>query len=258
MAYPEPLRVLVTRPEGQQAALVSALQARGIAVQHQPLIDVTGFDEPSAEQRALLLELDRFGHVIFVSANAVRFGCEWIERFWPQYPVGIRWYGPGPSTAALLAQRGLKAISPPRRFDSEGLLAVPTLQNLTDARVLIVKGEGGRAMLHNTCVDRGAIVAELLCYKRRQRCITASQLRTILAQVDVITLSSTSAVSQWAGLLQQVDCPGAKQLTVVVPGDPAAQRARDMGFTDVVAAHSATDAAFVAAITDIGTRERQL
>lgn len=256
MGSPESLRVLVTRPDGQQLSLVNALRGRGLTVVHQPLIEIIRFSEPSTAQRTVLLELDRFAHVIFVSANAVRYGCEWIEYFWPQYPVGIRWYGPGPSTAALLEQRGLNVISPRQRFDSEGLLAVPTLQRLDGSQVLIVKGEGGRAMLHNTCTERGAIVSELICYERRKRTIAPSALKDLLAQLDVVTLSSTSAVTQWSGLLEQSGHDEAKQLTLIVPGDTATRRARDMGFTDVVTARSATDAAIVAAIDRIGTREK--
>ena len=87
--------------------------------------------------------------MIFISANAVRFGLALVDDYWPQLPTGLNWYAIGVATAAVLARHGIAAITPRRFMSSEGLLAVPALQHVSDQRVLIVKGEGGRECLGN-------------------------------------------------------------------------------------------------------------
>ncbi len=65
-----------------------------------PCCELLPLPEPAAAQRQLVLELDQFRHVIFISGNAVRFGMAWIESCWPQLPAGPDWYAVGEATAA--------------------------------------------------------------------------------------------------------------------------------------------------------------
>src|SRR5262245_17617389 len=120
------LNVLVTRPAGEAAdTLCAAVQAAGHEVYHQPLMELHGLPHISAAQRQLLLGLDRYQHVVFISTNAVSFGMALVEDFWPQLPVGLHWYAVGAATGASLAPFGIKAITPGTNMSSEGLLAVP-------------------------------------------------------------------------------------------------------------------------------------
>ena len=128
-------RVLVTRPAGDASdTLCAAIKAAGYEVYSQPLLELTALPQVNAAQRQLLLNLDLYQHVIFISANAVRFGMALVNDYWPQLPVGTSWYAIGAATAAVLAHHGIAAITPGNVMSSEGLLAVPALQ--VQARML--------------------------------------------------------------------------------------------------------------------------
>ena len=93
--------VLVTRPAGQAQTICERLRDAGFHPVHQPMLKILGCAEPAAEQRQRVMELDQYQWVIFVSGNAVKFGMNWIEQFWPQLPVGINWYTVGSGSADL-------------------------------------------------------------------------------------------------------------------------------------------------------------
>ena len=154
--------VLVTRPAGQAQGLLDALCAAGFGpVHHFPMLVLEPLEQLAPEQHQHLLDLDLYQHVIFISANAVRFGLERVDEYWPQLPIGINWYAIGDTTARLLQERGLEAITPGETMSSEGLLSRPELQSVEGQRVLIFKGQGGRETLRKTLVQRGARVDEL-------------------------------------------------------------------------------------------------
>ena len=84
--------VLITRPEGQAQGLVRALTDAGFGpVFHRPMLALEPVASLSGEQRQRVLDLDLYQHVIFISANAVRFGLEQIDDYWPQLPTGLNW-----------------------------------------------------------------------------------------------------------------------------------------------------------------------
>ncbi|MCB1848695.1 MAG: uroporphyrinogen-III synthase, partial [Halieaceae bacterium] len=158
--------VLVTRPEGQEGTLCAALEARGFRPYHLPLLALESLPELPAAERAKVLALDEYQHVIVVSGNAARYGMERIDEVWPQLPLGPGWYAVGEATARALAGRGIRALTPGADMTSEGLLALPQLQAVGGQRVLIIKGEGGRGAMREELGRRGARVDELACYRR--------------------------------------------------------------------------------------------
>ncbi|MGB1140905.1 MAG: uroporphyrinogen-III synthase [Halioglobus sp.] len=243
--------VLVTRPEGEAARdLCDQLEALGYAVAHQPLLELTAIDELPAEQRQRVLDLDLYQHVIFISANAVRFGMEYLQDYWPQWPVGLNWYAIGSATAARLARYDVRAITPGSDMTSEGLLAVPELASVAGERVLIVKGEGGRDKLASVLTGRGAQVDTLACYRRARPAMSRETfLGTLRNQkVGTILVTSGEGLAFLAELLSPQETSKLGQLNIIVPSARVAQQARDAGFTRVVTAANASDAAMLHAL----------
>lgn len=111
-----PLHVLVTRPDGQQQALVRALTEAGFAVSQQSSLCIEPL-ELSATERNLLLNLDQY-HAVFVSTNAARLALQALDALWPQWPVGVHWLAVGPATAEVLSAAGMAAELPRTGFDS--------------------------------------------------------------------------------------------------------------------------------------------
>ena len=251
-------RVLVTRPLGQQQALIAALEQAGFVCVHAPLLEILPLSAPDAEQRRILLGLSEYQHVIFVSRNAIRHGMDWIEDFWPQLPAGLNWYTVGESSARLLSEYGIDARRPQSSMDSEGLLALPALRDAAGERVLIVKGEGGRDTLRQTLESRGARVEELAVYRRGLPDYADDELggRILDNRCQYILLSSGEGLNNMVSLLDESSLARVRELTLIVPGQRVADLASAAGFRHVVVAGNATDDAMVVAVSD-AHRQRQ-
>ncbi|MEQ8515423.1 MAG: uroporphyrinogen-III synthase [Chromatocurvus sp.] len=244
--------VLVTRPEGQGGRLCAGLAAAGYRAVHQPLLAVSPIDSPDAGQRGIIQALDDYAHCLFVSANAARFGLECLLREWPEWPRAVQCYAVGDSTADVLRAAGLSVLTPGVNMTSEGLLSLPSLQAVSGQGVLIVKGEGGRTALREALTARGARVDELRCYRRSAPDVTPEALQGLLRRERIggILVSSGEVLDNLMALLQsgentKLTLTG---LTLVVPSLRVAEQARVAGWSDVVVAANASDAAMLAAL----------
>lgn len=109
----------------------------------------------TAEQRATILELDRYCAVIVVSKPAARLGIELLDKYWPQPPLGPAWFSVGAATGAILESYGLDVSWPERGDDSEALLALPRLDEALarpDPKVLILRGRVVASSWPRRCV----------------------------------------------------------------------------------------------------------
>ena len=243
--------VLITRPEGSAAErLREMLEPAGYRIFHQPMLALAVIEPLPAQPRSCLLELDRYQHVIFVSANAVEFGMAHIEDFWPQLPVGLNWYAVGSATAALLASYGLKVQFPASEMTSEGLLAIDSLSSVAGDRVLIVKGVGGRGALRSGLEARGAQVDELNCYQRSCPQLPPGQLASCLSQwqVDAVVFSSGEGIVNFVELLSPAETTTLSCIGIIVPSARVADVARGLGFKHITIAENASDAATLRAL----------
>ena len=243
----------MTRPAGEAAkTLCAAVESAGYEVHHQPLLELSSVSGLPVEQRQRVQDLDLYQHVVFISANAVRYGMAVLEDRWPQLPTGLHWYAIGTATAALLERFGINAVTPGSTMNSEGLLAIPQLQNVRDQRVLIVKGEGGRETLRQEFGRRGALVDELACYRRSLPKVPAGDLAARLAQwgIDMIMLSSGEGLKNLQLLLSPEETSKFKHICLIVPSERVASMALDAGFDQIVTAENASDVAMLRALQE--------
>jgi len=153
--------VLVTRPEHQAGHLCELIEAEGGAAVRYPALAIRPRPDRAAV-RAAVGPTDRFDLVVFVSANAVRFGADILENRRDAPIAAI-----GQATAAALNAAGLRvSLLPAEGADSESLLALPQLAHMTGQRVLIVRGSGGRDLLQEALSARGAQVQYAEVYTR--------------------------------------------------------------------------------------------
>jgi uroporphyrinogen-III synthase len=232
------------------------VSAAGYHVHWQPLLELSACAQLSPAQRQMLLDMDHFQHVIFISANAVRFGMALVDDYWPQLPLGINWYAVGAATAERLLQFQIHAITPGSNMSSEGLLALPYLRNVEGQRVLIIKGEGGRDALRTELSQRGALVDELACYRRRVPDVPEGVLAQQIAQwdIDVIMLSSGESLANLLLLLSPAETTKFKPVGLVVPSERVADMARQAGFEHIVTAANASDTAMLRALQEWRSR----
>jgi uroporphyrinogen-III synthase len=245
--------VLVTRPAGQCAALCKAVEAAGYEAHYQPLLELQPLAQLPPSERQMLLDLDRYQHVIFVSGNAVHFGMACIGDYWPQLPVGLAWYAIGDATAGLLRDIGVEAITPGAVMTSEGLLSVSGLQAVRYERILIVKGRGGRSALREALERRGATVDELPCYQRSCPELPAGELADRLAKwaIDWVLISSGEGLSNLQSLLRSSETTKFNDIGLIVPSERVARMAREAGFGRIVMAENASDVAMLLALEEL-------
>ena len=133
---------------------------------------------------------------------------------------------------------------------SEGLLALPGLQEVDGDRVVIVKGEGGRTRLMDSLQQRGARVDDLEVYRRVCPDYGPGELQAIIAGggVQYILISSGEGSDNMVSLLDSSAMAALQGCTFVVPGERIAAAARQAGFSQLVVASNATDDAMLAAL----------
>ncbi|GAB2789709.1 uroporphyrinogen-III synthase [Halomonas shantousis] len=206
--------------------------------------------EPPPARQALL-DLDQFTHVIAISPFAAELLAERIDAYWPQLPVGPRFYAVGESTADVLRrQLGVDVVTPAAGAGdaSEGLLALPELETLREQRVMLAAGEGGRPLLAETLTERGARLSRLTLYRRVLQTPDADSMAR-LAAGDFTALVVTSGeilehLAAWCS------SPAALNQPLIVSSRRLATLADTLGFVRLHVARDATPAALTAAVLE--------
>jgi uroporphyrinogen-III synthase len=228
------MRVLVTRPVRQASGLCALIEAwNGHAVRLPTLEIAAGGTSADRERLARAHDYDL---LIFVSANAVEHAAPHLP-----HPLATTVAAVGRATAAALQRLGCtKVLTPAGRADSEALLSLPALQVMAGRRILIVRGEGGRALLGDTLAARGGIVDYAEIYRR---IVPNSDPQTLLDRwpdaVDVVTVTSGEALANLCLILRD-DLRLFATPLVVVSGRTA-DDARHRGFGHVIIASGAAD-----------------
>lgn len=238
------LRVLVTRPEVAGRRLTAALTARGAEARQVPLLQTVAI-EPGRTTLNAVQQLDGYGTVIVTSLPAVAHGLRLLSDWWPQWPLGLRWWAVGASTAVALREAGLPARSPELE-SSEGLLARPELQAMAGQKVLILCGEGGRELIADGLRARGAQVDRAEVYRRERPAAAPTAVAAALAwRPDVVVLTSAEALAHW----QELAGSAAGAIPVLVVSERIAALARAGGAVEVIVARGARDPDVIAALT---------
>jgi uroporphyrinogen-III synthase len=224
--------IVITRPARQAAGLAREITALG----GRPLIFPAIVILPPADRTALErahANLAQYDFAIFVSANAVEYGVGDLAS-WPPHLVAL---APGPGTAAALAAIGIANVRvPTTTMDSEGLLALAELADIRAKRVVIFRGGGGRELLRDSLIARGARVDVVECYRRAEpdRRVDGLLEAWREARIDAVTLTSSEGLDNlWAILGDE----GRKRLCetpTFVPHPRIAERAQSLGLARVV------------------------
>ncbi len=201
------MRLIVTRPAAQAAPWVAALRALGLDAQALPLIGIAP-PQDLAPVQAAWRALDAKALVMFVSANAV-------EHFFDARPAGFDWPATllagstGPGTSAALRAAGVLHLEEPAadapQFDTEALWARLATRRWQGARVLVVRGDGGRDWLAETLRTHGAQVDFVAAYRRVPPVLDAAGRALLAAALAAPTqhlwlFSSSEAVVHLQGL----------------------------------------------------------
>jgi len=161
----EGLTVVNTRPKYQAESLSDIIRKAGGTAVEFPVIEIAPLKDPHT-LKAKIKKLYEADIAIFISVNAVDAAMT-ISDSYKQWPENVMIASVGQATALKLDYYGLTAsIKASGPFNSEALLLLPELQNLTGKKVVIFRGVGGRELLADTLRARGAFVEYIECYRR--------------------------------------------------------------------------------------------
>lgn len=208
------MRILVTRPRAQSAALVERLRALGADVVECPLLEI----EPCSDE-----PVDGAGYdwVVVTSANGA---AELARR---GRNLG-RIAAVGPGTASALREHGLEPAFVPRTSSQEGLVReLPR----PAGRVLLAAAAGARRLLVD---ELGADFVPL--YRTRR-------LRPKLPSADAVVLASGSAAAAYA------EAGGTAAAVTIGPETSRAARAAGLTVAREAATHDLEG--LVAAVRDL-------
>lgn len=241
------LGVLVTRPVHQSKALCELIRAAGGHAIRFPALEIRGPSDPGSV-RALLERLGDYQLAIFVSANAVRYGLEMVQVA----GVSLRELelaAVGRPTARALTAAGFElGAVPDGRYDSEALLAHPRLQQVAGQRIVIFRGQGGRALLGETLCLRGAEVAYAEVYRRVCPTSNPDDVLARWSDIEVVTATSNEALDNLVHLLGEANLTRLQQTPLLVISERMARHAAALGFRQVQCTERAGDEAIVAAL----------
>lgn len=247
-------RVLVTRPQHQAENLCRLIEnQRGKAIRF-PTLEIVGIEnslicnsQSCPTETNPFDNLSNYDWLIFTSANAVNFAVKAnsgkIAKF-----ISTRIAAIGKSTAIELLSSGLNVdLIPTAGFDSESMLAMSEMQAVDGAKLLIVKGQGGREELANVLRKRGAEVDYWDVYKRVLPTADCSELIRLFGhhQLDVIVITSAESLRN---LLDMVGEKYNKKLAatpLVVVSQRIQRFAAEIGFTQISVAECPSDEAIV-------------
>ena len=244
------LSVLVTRPEEQANPLCELIQsAHGRPIRF-PTLEILGPVDKKAV-RAQLAELSKIDLLIFVSANAVRYA---FPQMPDNIPLDLQVAAVGAATAKTLDEYGLEPTLVPEQMDSEGLLAMPQLQDMAGKKILIVRGNGGRELLRETLEQRGASVDYIEAYRRQVPQRNPGNLIANWEQmVEVVSVSSAQILDNLFGMLGPQGADLLRTTPLVVVSTRIAEHAAELGCEIIHVSDSALDADVLATLCEVNT-----
>lgn len=227
--------IVVTRPAHQAGRLEELILGAGGNPILFPVIEIIEVADLQP-LLALIDRLDEFELAIFISPNAVNKAMNLIKTR-RALPPHLELAAVGRSGVRELRRFGITTvIAPAARFDSEALLDLPAMQDVAGKRIVIFRGDGGRELLGDTLIARGAAIEYAECYHRGRPPLDAAPLLKAWArnEVHAITVTSSEGLHN---LFDLVGKPGQSWLgktPLFVPHPRIAQTARKLGLAAVV------------------------
>ena len=229
--------IVVTRPQAQAQGLADGIAAAGGIPVPFPVLAI--FDVEDVQPIIDVADrLEQFDLAIFISPNAVNKALNVVtaRRSWPE-SVGVACIGK--SSEKELARYGFRdVIAPQGRFDSEALLELPPLaaERIAGRRVVIFRGDGGRELLGDTLIARGAALEYVECYHRGKPRLDAAPLLKLWArdELDAITVTSSEGLRNLFDMVGKLGQQWLRKTLLFVPHGRIAEEAQRLGLVRVI------------------------
>lgn len=217
--------VISLRPHGGHAGIADAARRHGAGVIALSPWKLEPDDTPAT--RAALDAALACEATVFTSPAAARFAAALAGTLCCRGPIAV-----GAGTRAVLQRAGLAQVQAPTQMASEGVLALPVLQQAQ--HVGLVTAPGGRDLIATALIARGVALTRADVYRRTLLPIPAHarQKLTQLASTPACLLaSSAQALGQVLGDLSADEQLRLKALPLIASSARIAEQAQALGFT---------------------------
>jgi len=236
--------VLVTRPRPAGEVLCEKIQALGGATVYLPTIEFASL--PQAEQ-----QLDQYDWIIFISQEAVERSISFLGSISKKTRIAAM----GETTANALQAAGMTdVVYPLHEWTSEGLLDLAFFKKVDRQKILLVRGEGGRELLSETLMARGAQVDHLPVY-RRQMPVYASinPYLELLRQkkIDVVVCTSGESLHNLMTIIGVENQSLLVEIKLIVVSQRLVALAKEYHFQQVFQAKNASHHAIISSLEDL-------
>lgn len=234
--------ILITRPQpwaDELALLVLRLGGNPLifsAFEIAPLLH-------SFDLIKVMADLPNYDWAIFVSPIAVIKTFETLQGAWPKK---LKVAAIGQGTADKLRSLGVEVSAIPEEFSSESLLAMPAFAKVEGLKIVLFRGEGGRTLLADTLLARGAEVSHAIVYRR-----VAPESGQFLwmewkrVGIDAIVVTSQEALLNLVSLTTEVSFDWLKQQHLLVTSPKIQAQASKLGFNKISVASNASNQAIM-------------
>ena len=227
-------------------ALIERLRKRGAEPLQIPVMRM-GPSAPEYQNAAerVFGGLDRFTLAAFISPYVAELVLQELRKRSLTLPAACHCLAVGQGTAAILRDAGYTVTAPDLDMTSEGLLEMPELASLKGQEIVIFRGEGGRRVMDEAFVQRGASVTSCVLYRREPD----PTHRDVLLQAvrdnafDAVVIHSGELLSNMAALLPDEALETVLRYPLIVPHERVAAKARGLGARRIeIACNASTDA----------------
>ena len=227
--------IVITRPAHQAQPLAALIRAAGGNPILFPVLEILDAGDLKP-LNALIDRLDDFDLAIFISPNAVSKAMNLITAR-RALPPGLKVATIGRGSIRELRHFGvIDAIVPSARFDSEALLELPELKDVTGKRVVIFRGDGGRELLRDTLTARGASVEYAECYRRGKPDLDTAPLMKAWArnELHAITVTSSEGLRNLFDMIGKLGQTWLRKTPLFAPHPRIVAAARELGLAVVI------------------------
>lgn len=226
--------------------MVEALTSRSVSYLVAPLLQIEA--TPAKQQGDGMALFHHADIIIFISTNAVNFATQAMKQAWPSE---TQFYAIGAATLNALAQLGISAQEAPQDCQqTEGLLTLPQLQSLSNKKIVIVRGRGGREALASELIHRGGDVSYWEVYRRTcPRLSPQSNAQAWQqAKIDTIVITSGEILDNLIKLVPKELFAWLRACHIIVPSSRVQEQAVANGFQQVTNAKAANSKAILTAL----------
>jgi uroporphyrinogen-III synthase len=239
--------ILVTRPVHQSENLCQLIRKNNGIPICLPTIEIVPLILEKIEIEQTLTLTEWF---IFTSTNAVQCYCSQLDDAKMRDLKKKSCLAIGKATAHALITAGLNVdLMPEHGYNSEALLDLAALQNVSAKNIVIIRGENGRETLAETLKNRGANVSYHNVYKRKIPQIDSSEI--LQQELDFITITSGEAIQNFVKMLPEIQHDLLKKIPLIVVSERIQTIAKNLGFERIALAKMPSDDAILKIIMTI-------